>query len=77
MKKCYEDYIERSREIRRLSMPPEEGEKSAGEFYHLFNENFGKIKILLNENKTILDKEVYRPMKNPKRLTKEKHFLSP
>ena len=71
MRKCFEDYIERSLEIRGLSMPPEENGKSAGEFYRLFNENFGKIKELLGENRRTLDREVYRPLKKPEHLSLE------
>ncbi len=42
MKQQFEDYITRSREIRSLSMPPEETEAHIGEIYRLFNENFAR-----------------------------------
>ncbi len=47
MKKEFEDYIKRSLAIRHLSMPPEENGQNAADFYQLFNENFGKIKVCL------------------------------
>ena len=71
MKEELQGYIERSTEIRRLSMPPEEAGRSAKEFYRLFNENFGKIKELLGQNRTLLEKEVFRPLKRVERLTWE------
>ena len=71
VKQQFEDYITRSRAIRSLSMPPEEPEAHIGEIYRLFNENFGKIKVLLAENKKILDQSVFRPLKNPDTLTAE------
>lgn len=63
MRQGFEEYIAHSKEIRSLSMPPEETGKKAGEFYRVFNENFGKIKVLLQENRKILDREVFRPLK--------------
>lgn len=71
MKQQFEDYITRSRKIRSLSMPPEETEAYIGEIYRLFNENFAKIKVLLAENKKILERDVFRPLKNTDKLTKE------
>lgn len=52
-------------------MPPEAIEQHAGEIYQLFNENFGKIKVLLAENRTVLEREVFRPLKTPETLTPE------
>lgn len=71
VKQQFEDYITRSREIRSLSMPPEETEAHIGEIYRLLNENFAKIKVLLAENKKILERDVFRPLKHTDRLTKE------
>lgn len=71
MRKCFDDYVALSQEIRSLSMPPEKAGKNAGEFYDLFNQNFGKIKVLLAQNKKILENEVFRPLKNPEKLTME------
>ncbi len=50
-------------------MPPEDTEAHIGEIYRLFDENFAKIKVLLAENKKILDRDVFRPLKNTDRLT--------
>lgn len=71
MKQQFEDYITRSREIRSLSMPPEETEAHIGEIYRLFNENFAKIKVLLAENKKILELDVFRPLNHMDHLTEE------
>ena len=71
MKACFEEYMERSTQIRRLSMPPEGAEENPGQFYRAFNENFNRIKVLLQENRDILDRRVYRPLKHPEMLNPE------
>ena len=62
MERDFEGYIERSIRIRRLSMPPEYKEKSAALFYEEFKNNFIQIKGLLQENRTMLEHRVYRPL---------------
>lgn len=71
MRKDFEEYLERGLEIRRLSMPPvrEEGEKRS--MYQLFRENFAQIKPLLQKSRTLLDHEIYQPLRNPARLSEE------
>lgn len=69
MEVCFEEYMKRSTQIRRLSMPPEGVEGDPGQFYRAFNENFNQIKELLRKNREILDHRVYWPMKHPEKLT--------
>lgn len=71
MEACFEEYMERSTQIRRLSMPPEGTGGGPGQFYRAFNENFNKIKKLLGKNREILDRLVYRPLNHPETLTPE------
>ena len=61
-------YIERSRQIRRLSMPPESKEH----FYGQFRVNFLQIRELFAENKTYLDEEVFAPLADIDLLSEEK-----
>ena len=71
MEACFEEYMKRSTQIRRLSMPPEGAGGDPGRFYRAFNENFNKIKVLLQENRGILDRKVYQPLKHLETMTLE------
>ena len=71
MEAYFEDYMSRSLEIRRLSMPPAGGQESAGRFYEQFQRNFTQIKTLLAQNRRVLEEAVYRPLKRLPDLTED------
>ena len=58
-----QSYIERSRQIRNLSMPPENKEH----FYGQFRVNFLQIRELYAENRAYLNDEVFTPLKDRRR----------
>lgn len=63
MDSALEAYIQRSDEIRRLSTSLEREGESAAVFYARFRRNFSQIRRLLQENKDVLQRRVYRPLK--------------
>ena len=63
-----QSYIERSRQIRNLSMPPENKEH----FYGQFRVNFLQIRELFAENRAYLNDEVFTPLKDIDAISEEK-----
>ena len=63
MEQYFEEYMSRSVLIRNLSMPPESQCSDAAQFYRQFVENYISIKGLLQENRAMLDRKVYAPLK--------------
>ncbi len=63
MRRSFEEYLERSVEIRKLSMPPGQKAADSRSFYRRFHENFGRIKELLQQNRKVLDREFYLPLR--------------
>lgn len=63
MEQYFEEYMSRSVLIRNLSMPPESQCSDAARFYRQFVENYISIKGLLQENRAMLDRKVYAPLK--------------
>lgn len=64
-------YLERSNEIRHLSIPPRREGMSADQFYELFQSNFVQIRKLLQENKEFLNQQVYPCLEHPQDLSRE------
>ena len=71
MRKCFSDYIERSMQIRALSMPLEQKEGGAEAFYRQYQANFGEIRRLLQENRLFLQNRVELPLKDVEALSNE------
>lgn len=71
MRKCFLDYIERSMQIRALSMPLEQKEGGAEAFYRQYQANFGEIRRLLQENRLFLQNRVELPLKDVEALSDE------
>lgn len=71
MRKCFSDYIERSMQIRALSMPLEQREGGAEAFYRQYQANFGEIRRLLQENRLFLQNRVELPLKDVEALSDE------
>lgn len=71
MKELLRGYLDRSNEIRHLSIPPRQKGTSADQFYELFQNNFVEIRKLLVNNKDFLDQEVYPCLEHPERLSRE------
>ena len=63
-----QSYIERSRQIRNLSMPPENKEH----FYGQVRVNFLQIRELFAENRAYLNDEVFTPLKDIDAISEEK-----
>ncbi len=63
MKQYLQAYKDRSVQIRTLSMPPESLGSDPKQFYQQFVENYSSIKELLQENRTMLDHQVYHLLK--------------
>lgn len=55
-----EAYLTRSTEIRRLSMPPKQSDSDATHFYQQFLNNYTRIKALLQENRSMLERSVFQ-----------------
>ncbi len=68
MRKLFWEYLERSRLIRHLSIPPREKGVSAERFYALLQNNFLRIRELFEENRGLLERQVYAWLENPEEM---------
>ena len=71
MRACFLDYIQRSMQIRALSMPPEQDAGNAAQFYETYVADFGEIRQLLQENRLFLRNQVDIPLQNVDTLSDE------
>ena len=71
MQDCFSGYIERSVQIRALSMPPEQNADNAAQFYEAYLANFSEIRQLLQENRLFLRDKVEIPLRDVDALSDE------